>query len=80
MGTLDDRGVGEQRTIDDPLLAGGCPQLTAAVAGQRLQRIGLRQRLQVAGIEPGAARQVIDAGEALRAARLRQALGGGLRE
>ena len=70
---LDDRRVGEQGVIDDPLLAGCRPELAATVAGQGLQGIGLGQRLQLAGIKLRAAREVVDAGEALRAPRLRQA-------
>ena len=77
---FDDRCVGEQGVAVAALLAGRCPELPAAVAGQRLQGIGLGQGLQLACIELRAAREVIDADEALDAPGLHQALGGSLRQ
>ena len=47
---LNDGGVGEQGRGVDALLAGRRPQLPATVAREGLQRIGLRQGLQLARI------------------------------
>ena len=55
---LDDRRLGKQAAGVDALMAGRRPELAAAVAGQRLQRVGLGQRLQFARVELGTAREI----------------------
>ena len=64
---LADRRIAQQR--GHGLQRGGLPHLLAPVPGQAGQRIGGGQLIELAGIQRGAARQVIDIDKSPRGAR-----------